>query len=233
MISVAKHCPKLKVLDVFGSHNVTNSCTKHLAKCKNLEEINLTETSVTTDGLNKIIMGVPTLTKIGAFREIWQLIGSFHDRNMVLNLTQVKDGLDCQDLDVLQSCPMLTYLHIDCLGHRESIVPISKLRHLTELMVDYGDFVGNGIRDYLKLKGHTLRRLTLRSCLNVEEETVWLLCPNLRSFEQNRVPPTEIVIVNRRFNRKRYRFLLDAGVLLALFMFLGILTLFFISFGKK
>ncbi|XP_074042912.1 uncharacterized protein isoform X1 [Leptinotarsa decemlineata] len=188
--TVGDYCPSMQCLDLTSSRSVTDRSIPHLLKCRNLRELQLHRTSVTTDGLAQLIIGLPKLQDIGRCDEFGPVIKCLHQKYSSsgpfgLRKIQSRD-ISTENLrlfvDMFPKIEYVSLFHDEQISDLTVLISLDNLRDLKLLSCAfYGDY----LKQLLEVRGGNITSLHLE---HVEEIDFKVLvdisqsCPKLKNL---------------------------------------------------
>lgn len=207
--TVGDNCPNMQCLDLTSSGSVTDRCIPFLLKCKNLRELQLHRTSVTTEGLAQIVAGLPKLQDIGRCDDFGNVIKYLHHKfphegPFALKKIQTRD-ISTENLRLLvEMFPKIEYVSIFHDVQISDLTVLISLDNLKDLKLLSCAFYGDYLKQLLEIRGTNLSSLHLE---HVEEMDFKVLvdisqcCPKLKNlvcyncdFSNNSVPAQKLKI---------------------------------------
>ncbi|XP_069680929.1 uncharacterized protein [Periplaneta americana] len=145
--------PRLRVLDVRHS-NVTDAAVPAILQLQELQELNVSRTRITSDGLTRLLEGLPP--------SLHGFACSTHSSSHLLILAQRFSQLQSLSLSGQSHC---------------SLLPLQELRHLRRLSLEHCSF--DELHQLLQAACFPLDRLDLAYVKDVDLAVIAELCPKL------------------------------------------------------
>ena len=185
---ISQNCSKLRYLDISSSGSVTEQGTPWLLLCRELETVNMFQTSQSVKGYAQLLQGLPKLANIGRcdmFGEIMEYIAKARSQPPTLNINHLhtRDMTFHQLHLIVMLCPLIQHVNLyvdEDLGHL--LLPLSKLQHLQELQLLACNFHSDKVDRLIQDQGHQLQLLHLEHVDELDMTALSLIahhCQNL------------------------------------------------------
>ncbi|CAH0557494.1 unnamed protein product [Brassicogethes aeneus] len=189
--AISENCPYIQSLDVTSSKSVSDRSVTALANCKQLTELFLHQTSVTTQGLADVIMGLPRLQNIGRCDEFGYILTHLrqipnYNEELPLKKVHTRDMTNVNMHVLVNTFPHLESFSL-FLNDNEIIdlrILIS-LNNLKELKILSGAFHAHFLGELLEARGCLLETLYLEQMDEMDLNVVILIsqcCPRLKQL---------------------------------------------------
>lgn len=187
---VAENCTSIQCLDVTSSRSVTDRSIPYLLKCSQLRELQLHRTSVTSEGLAQLLVGLPKLQDIGRCDDFGNVIKYIHQSYsnvgpLGLKKIQTK-GLSTENLRIfVDMFPKVEFVSLFHDEQMSDLTILSSLDNLTDLKLLSCAFYQDYLKQLLEVRGYNITSLHLE---HVEEVNLNVLidisqyCPRLKSL---------------------------------------------------
>jgi hypothetical protein len=178
ILQLQLNCPRLKVIEINDSKEVTNASVQHLMELRGLKFLDLCGTQIDDEHYGLILTELPNIANIK----------SRGNENSILRHITMK-SLDTithlsgsfQDIEVLiQKCPNTTNIELlqNC-RDLSRLTAFNALRVLKIVSIDYGKSNLNAV---LRDIGHRLTELNLIRVKNLDLQDIIILCPSLEDL---------------------------------------------------
>ncbi|XP_045472835.1 uncharacterized protein LOC123679326 isoform X1 [Harmonia axyridis] len=185
------NCPHLQCLDVTSSRSVTDRSIQCLLNSKQLKELQLHHTSITTEGLAHLLKGLPKIQEIGKCDEFGDVVKFlYHSLNatgpFALKRIQTRD-LSTENLRLFVDM----FPNIECISlfyltsQVADFTVFSSLDHLKELKLLSCAFYGDYLKQLLEVKGTNIENLHLEHVEEIDYDVlvhISRFCPFLKSL---------------------------------------------------
>ncbi|XP_050309419.1 uncharacterized protein LOC126745569 isoform X1 [Anthonomus grandis grandis] len=188
--TISENCPNIQSIDVTSSRSVTDRSIPYLLNCKNLKELQLHRTSITAQGLAKLISRLPKLQDIGRCDEFGEVIiyiykNEFNCGTFELKKIQTRD-LSTENLRLLVNMfPKIEYI---CLFHDTQVANLSvlvSLVQLRQLKLLSCAFYEDSIKHLLEIGGYNFTHLHLEHVDEMDFNVLVVIgkyCPKMKSL---------------------------------------------------
>eukprot|EP00088_Acartia_fossae_P007358 TRINITY_DN13457_c0_g2_i2.p1 TRINITY_DN13457_c0_g2~~TRINITY_DN13457_c0_g2_i2.p1 ORF type:complete len:505 (+),score=59.58 TRINITY_DN13457_c0_g2_i2:37-1515(+) len=187
---IGQNCARLKYLDISSSGTITDQGTAWLLLCKELETINLFQTSTSIQGYVQLLLGLPNLHSIGRCDNFGQIL-DYLNKHRTTDLQLPLETLHSRDMNLenlelyVRTCPGTKHvnLYVDEDGHL--LTPLTKLSHLQELKLLACNFYSDRVDRLLRERGYALTLLHLEHVDQLDMAALCSIaqnCPRLRKL---------------------------------------------------
>ncbi|XP_050517624.1 uncharacterized protein LOC114330664 [Diabrotica virgifera virgifera] len=188
--TVGDNCQQIQCLDLTSSGSVTDRCIPFLLKCRHLKELQLHRTSVTTEGLAQLIVGLPKLQDIGRCDDFGKVIKYLYHKfpsegPFELRKIQTRD-ISTENLRLLVDMfPKIEYVSLFHDVQISDLTVLISLDNLKDLKLLSCAFYGDYLKQLLEIRGTNITSLHLE---HVEEMDYKVLidisqcCPQLKNL---------------------------------------------------
>ncbi|XP_056641067.1 uncharacterized protein LOC130447987 [Diorhabda sublineata] len=224
--TVGENCLQIQCLDLTSSIAVTDRCIPFLLKCVNLKELQLHRTSVTTEGLAQLIVGLPKLQDLGRCDDFGNVIKHLHHKYpnegpFALKKIQTRD-ITTENLRLLVwMFPKIEYVSLFHDVQISDLTVLISLDHLKDLKLLSCAFYSDYLQQLLEIRGTNITSLHLE---HVEELDFKVLvdisqyCPKLKNLVcyncdfRNSPIPNQKFKVHPFLNLERIFWVVDSAV---------------------
>ncbi|KAG5884760.1 hypothetical protein JTB14_029241 [Gonioctena quinquepunctata] len=224
--TIGDHCPYMQCLDLTSSRSVTDRSIPYLLKCRNLRELQLHRTSVTTEGLAQLIIGLPKLQDIGRCDEFGSVIKCLHQkysRTGPFGLKKIHTrDISTENLRLfVDMFPKIEYVS---LFHDEQISDLTvliSLDNLKDLKLLSCAFYGDYLKQLLEVRGGNITSLHLEHVEEIDFDVIVDIsqcCPKLKSLVfyncdfRNSSVPLDRLKVQPFLNLERIFWVVDSAI---------------------
>ncbi|KAF7283444.1 hypothetical protein GWI33_000529 [Rhynchophorus ferrugineus] len=164
--TISETCPFIQSIDVTSSRSVTDRSIPYLLSCKNLKVLQLHGTSILSQGLAKLISGLPKLQDIGRCDDFPNVI-KFIKENKIRTGPFALKKIHARDLstkhlrNIVEMFPKAEYVSIFHDTQMADLTVLASLDHLQELKLLPCAFYGNYLKELLEVIGSNLTTLHL------------------------------------------------------------------------
>jgi len=187
---IGQNCNKLKYLDISSSGTVTDQGTAWLLLCKDIEILNLFQTSTSIQGYAQLLLGLSKLHSIGRcdnFGQILDYLNRFKTSELQLPLRSLHSrDMNLENLELyVKTCPDTKHvnLYVDEDGHL--LTPLARLTKLEELKLLACNFYSDRVDRLLRERGCGLTLLHLEHVDQLDMPSLCSIaetCPSLRKL---------------------------------------------------
>jgi len=187
---IGQNCAKLKSLDVSSSVAITDQGTTWLLLCRQLENINLFQTSISIQGYAQLLLGLSKLYSIGrcdSFGQILKYIRKHRSSDVVLPILSLHSrDMNQEHLELfVRYCPRTRHvnLYVDEDGHL--LTPLKHLQDLQQLKLLACNFYSDRVDRLLSERGGGLTLLHLEHVDQLDMSSLCIIaetCPQLRKL---------------------------------------------------
>lgn len=188
---IGQNCSLLRHLDICSSGGVTEHGTAWLLLCRELEEVNLFQTSQSVAGYAQLLQGLPKLRSVGrcdALGQVMEYVTRYRSGAVSLPLTQLHSrDMSYHQLQLfVRLCPQTRQVNLyvdEDLGHL--LTPLHSLQHLQELKLLACNFYSDRVDRLVREQGHKLSLLHLEHVDELDMAALGLIaacCPNLEKL---------------------------------------------------
>ncbi|XP_066159091.1 F-box/LRR-repeat protein 2-like isoform X1 [Euwallacea fornicatus] len=189
--TISENCAHIQCIDVMSSRSVTDRSIPYLLNCKNLKELQLHRTSITTAGHSKLICGLPKLRDIGRCDEFSDIIEHISQREIhygpfELRKVHTRDLTTESAILLVSMFPKLEFISLFYYDLRiADLSAFISLNHLREVKFLSCAFYEHSLNELLKVGGFKLTHLHLEHVEEMDMNVLVVIgkyCPKIKSL---------------------------------------------------
>jgi hypothetical protein len=177
LIELSKHCPQLKNLSAQDSRLVDDSCIEHLLKLGQLRNVNVADTSISSNGYRTLLSGLPDVRNVIWFGLIDPVL-----MNLPAFLPSVRKfvGKVSDAALLVRNCPNITELRL--LSLTEDVSDLGELRSVSDLSMLLTSWTVVRFGTVISRLGQTLTNLEMYQVVNINIDDLINYCVVLNSL---------------------------------------------------
>jgi Leucine-rich repeat (LRR) protein len=175
---LSKYCPRLQKLSVQHSKSVDDFCIEHLLTFTQLVSLDISDTSVSTNGYRELLLGLTQVQNITWFDPIEPVLIR---RIECLPSVRIFAGTLLGGTLLVRKCPNITKLTLISLT--SDISGLAELRNVTSLSISHCCYARTGGDFVIKGLGTTLTKLKLLDIVNINIDDLIGHCTVLKTLD--------------------------------------------------
>lgn len=183
----------LRLLDIERSKQIQDDAVEYILKCSNLEEINIFQTGLTTQGQANILLGLERLCHLDRGDFLCDVLDHLHSQGMSARF-KIQEFWASEEYYFHSEeqmeltnfyCPEIRKILFMFQNTSSRLSVLRSFEKLEDLELWGGAFYSDGLCDLLEAIGTRLKRLSMVHVEEVDEKALAFMtitCPNLESL---------------------------------------------------